>query len=559
MSDDVAVVGLGCRLPGADDPRTLWRRLLDGVDSIRRYDEAELRAAGWPEDRLAGLLADPAYVPVAGLPDDPAGFDAAFFGIGGQEAALVDPQQRWFLEAAWSALEDAGIDPARQAGPIGVFAGAGPNRYAVRNLLGNPAAGPAGDPDDAAGLLGPTLSPDYLPTRVSYRLGLSGPSVAVQTACSSSLVAVCLAVQALQDFRCDVAVAGGASLAAAGPSPVTGYRHRPGLTAPDGLARPYDAGAAGSVPGSGAAAVVLKRLDDALADGDPVYAVVLGWGIANDGADRAGFDAPAVAGQAAAAREALAAAGLDTVGYVEGHGGATPVGDAIEVTALRRAYRSGPALLGSGKAALGNLDAASGVVGLLSAVLAVRHGSVPPTLNVQVPHPDLDLGAGPFTLATKAAPWPVAGPRRAAVHSVGQGGTSAHLIVGEPPSVHSGPAVEGPVELLLSARTPSALAAVAARLADHLEAEPATSLAGVAWTLATGRRAWPHRRTVVAADLAGAVRGLRTGGAAGSTVDPSAVDRSAVDGPRPARKVPLPAYPFERREHWIAPASGGRG
>ncbi|MFL6129160.1 MAG: beta-ketoacyl synthase N-terminal-like domain-containing protein [Mycobacteriales bacterium] len=576
--DDVAVVGLGCRVPGAADPEALWRRLLDGVDSVRRYGADELLAAGIP----AAVLDDPAYVPAAGHLDDAAGFDAELFGMTDREAGLTDPQQRLFLEVAWTALEHAGQDVSRVDGPVGVFAGAGPNRYFVQNLLGNPAAGPAGDPTDPAGLLGPTLSPDYLPMRVSYRLGLTGPSVAVQTACSSSLVAVCLAVQAVADYRCDLAVAGGASLATAGPAPLGGYRARSGATAPDGLFRPFDAAAQGSVPGSGAAAVVLKRLGDALADGDHVHAVVRGWGIANDGAGRAGFAAPGVSGLAAAVMEALAAAEVDadTVGYVEAHGSATRVGDALEAEALTRAFGARGAggagcLLGSARAALGNLDAASGVVGLLAAVLAVRDGVVPPTPHLDTPSPDLDLDDGPFRLATKTTPWTGAGARRAGVSSIGQGGTTAHVLVEQPPAAPAAAEPPTPQVLALSARTPAALAAVAARLAGHLEAHPDLPLRDVAWTLATGRHAFHHRRALACRSTADAVAQLRAGAGSGAGASAGAGPAQlAAAGPgelaaawvagadrdlrelfareRP-RRVPLPAYPFERTRHWIVP------
>ncbi|WP_155385788.1 beta-ketoacyl [acyl carrier protein] synthase domain-containing protein [Catellatospora paridis] len=431
MSDDdlIAVVGLACRVPGAPDVATLWRNLLDGVDAVRRSTPAELAAAGLPVDGT--------YVPAFGLLDGLEDFDAALFGYGGHEAALLDPQHRIFLETAWHALEDAGLDPARAPAPIGVFASCGVNRYLRHHLLGNPAVKPAGalpdDWDDA--LAGGTC--DYLPTRVAYAMGLTGPAVAVQTACSSSLVAVCQAAQGLLDFRCDAAIAGGAAVVS---TRQLGYRYRPGGTwAADGVCRPYDADATGQVFGNGGGAVVLKRLADAVADGDHVYAVLAGWAVNNDGSARAGFSVPGVAGQAAVVAEALAAADWDagSVGFVEGHGSGTPFGDAIEVEALTRAFRAsgaqqGRCVLGSMKPNTGNLDAAAGVLGLIKAVLAVRDGQIPPTLHFRHPHPDVDLAASPFTVSAEVRDWP--GPRRAGVSSFGLGGTNAHVLVAQAPA-----------------------------------------------------------------------------------------------------------------------------
>ncbi|WP_155373802.1 beta-ketoacyl [acyl carrier protein] synthase domain-containing protein [Catellatospora vulcania] len=436
MSEDdlIAVVGMACRVPGAPDVATLWRNLLDGVDAVRRSTPAELVAAGLPVDGT--------YVPAFGRLDALEDFDAARFGYTDAEAALLDPQHRIFLESAWHALEDAGLDPARgQTAPIGVFAGCGVNRYLRHHLLGNPAvktAGPLPDDWDDA-LAGGTC--DYLPTRVAYALGLTGPAVAVQTACSSSLVAVCQAAQSLLDFRCDVALAGGAAVVSTGQ---LGYRHRPGGTwAADGVCRPYDADATGQVFGNGGGAVVLKRLPDAVADGDHVYGVLAGWAVNNDGAARAGFSVPGVAGQAAVVAEALAAADWDagSVGFVEGHGSGTAVGDAIEIEALTRAFRAsggraGHCVLGSMKPNTGNLDAAAGVLGLIKAVLAVRDGMIPPTLHFRRPHPDVDLAASPFTVAAELRTW--SGARRAGVSSFGLGGTNAHVLVTQGPE-HAGP------------------------------------------------------------------------------------------------------------------------
>ncbi|GHJ47264.1 hypothetical protein Cs7R123_46060 [Catellatospora sp. TT07R-123] len=574
MSQDdlIAVVGMACRAPGAPDAGTLWRNLRGGVDAIRRFGP---------------VGADPSWVPAFGHLDGLEDFDAALFGYADGDAALLDPQHRIFLELAWWALEDAALDPARSQAQIGVFAGCGANRYLRYHLLGNPAVKPAGTlPDDWDDALAGSTS-DYLPTRVAYALGLTGPAVAVQTACSSSLVAVCQAAQSLLDFRCDVAVAGGAAVAS---TTQRGYRHRPGGTwSADGVCRPYDADATGQVFGNGGGAVVLKRLADAVADGDHVYGVLAGWAVGNDGAARAGFTVPGVAGQAAVVAEALAAADwdADTVGYVEGHGSGTAVGDAIEIEALTRAFRasttrSGYCVLGSAKGGLGNLDAAAGVIGLIKATLAVRDGVIPPTLHFRRPHPDVDLAATPFTVDGAPRSW--SGRRRAGVSSFGLGGTNAHVLVAQAPHRPAPTPAERWRLLPLSAADPHALRDLAGRLAAGMSAQPEAphgtgpavpgepasrwDVADVAYTLATGRRRLPHRAGVLCRDTAGAASGLAEIAAGG----PAAVPADAPDDarerlrrwlgtgdavPDDGQPLPLPGYPFQRRRHWIDPMGDG--
>lgn len=567
--DRIAVTGLACRVPGADDPDALWRGIRAGTDAVRRYRPAELPAA---------VRDDPGWVPAFGHLDELTGFDAELFGYRDAEAALLDPQHRLFLEVALAACEDAAHDPSRRPEQVGVFAGSGPDRYLRHHLLGNPAVPVDGDlPEDWDDALGGS-GPDYLPARVAYALGLTGPAVAVQTTCSSALVAVCLAAQSLLDFRCDVAVAGGAAVTSTRQA---GYRYRPGGTlSPDGRCRPFGAVANGQVFGNGAAAVVLRRLEDALADGDPVHAVLAGWAVNNDGAGRAGFGVPGADGPAAVVVEALAAADRDPaeVGLVEAHGTGTPVGDALEVAALARAFRSAAArdrrcVLGSVKGNLGNLDAAAGAVGLLKAVLAVRDSVLPPTLLGSVPHRALELG-DTFALLAAERTW--SGPRLAGVSSFGQSGTNAHVLVEPAPAVPPAPGVpagDGWQLLALSAGSPAALATVAARLADRLDAQPATALADVAHTLAVGRRPLRHRAAVLARDTAEATARLRelaagtvasrapgepaklaawaTDWSGGVDLDPSTLGGSG-------RATHLPAYPFERRRHWIDPPGGAR-
>ncbi|MGA8113631.1 MAG: beta-ketoacyl synthase N-terminal-like domain-containing protein [Actinocatenispora sp.] len=578
MNDDdaIAIVGMAVRVPGAADVETFWRNLLDEVDSVRTFTDDELRVAGVD----AELLADPRYVRTSGHLDGLADFDAEFFGYPPAEAALIDPQQRLFLETAWAAMEDAGHEPSRVDGPVGVFTGTSANRYFLAHLYGNPAVAPrprAGDPD---ALMPPGHAPDYLPLRVSYKLGLTGPSVAVQTACASSLVAVCLAAQSLLDYRCDLAIAGGASVAATDPS---GYLAREGgLLSPDGVLRAFDADARGTLYGTGAGAIVLKRLADA--GDDHVYAVIRGWGVGNDGAQRAGFAAPGVSGLASAVAEAMSCADLDPtdIGYLEAHGSGTPVGDAIEVRALAEAFRgrAGRCLLGSVKTNIGNLDAAAGVVGLVKTALAVQRGLVPASLHFTSAHPDLNLSGGPFEVAAKTSPWPAGSTgRHAGVSSIGLGGTGAHVLLSEPPRSAQPPGsaqphgaahpaephgaaapATGEWQLLpLSARTPGALDDLAERLAARLSGPNPPELADVAYTLAVGRRVFGTRTAVLARNLPEAVAGLRGARPGDGAPEHRAAewrDHGTVADPGAGRRVPLPTYPFQRVRHWIERPGG---
>jgi acyl transferase domain-containing protein len=397
--DEIAVIGLAGRFPGAADAGEFWRNLLDGVDA--------------------------AASPTPGVAD----FDAEFFGLDARQATYTDPQHRMFLEVAWEACEDSGYAPTGFPLPVGVFGSASLNQYLMMQVR-------------SAGFHQPPYqTPDHMPAQVAYRLGARGPAVAVQTACSGSLVAVCLAAGSLVDYRCDLAVAGGSSVA------VPGYPHPDnGLASPDGLCRAFDVGGQGAGFGSGAGAVVLRRLADAVRDGDHIHAVLRGWAVTNDGADRGGYAVPGVEGQAAAVAEALAAAELSEsdIAFVEAHGSGTLLGDAIEVTALRRIFTRedrGAVLLGSVKTSIGYLDAASGIAGLIKVVLAVEHGQVPANLHFSKPNPEIDFG--PFVVPTTTHPWPDGsgggGDRIAGVSSFGLGGTNAH---GLPSEVASGHAVQ---------------------------------------------------------------------------------------------------------------------
>ncbi|MEU4717887.1 beta-ketoacyl synthase N-terminal-like domain-containing protein, partial [Micromonospora purpureochromogenes] len=567
--DEIAVVGLAGRFPGAPDLATFWWNLCAGVDSIHDHSDAELAALGIGP----GLRADPRHVRAAGRLDGVADFDAEFFAMGEQEAARTDPQHRLFLETAWEALEDAGHDPTRFPGLVGVYSATSANRYFLFHLLDNPAVVGDVDPDDwEARLIGRQFT-DHLPGQVAYRLGLTGPAVAVQSACSSSLVAVCLAAQSLADYQCDLALAGGVNVT------WPRYRHTPGgLASPDGRCRAFDEAADGAGFGSGVGVVALRRLADARADGDRIYAVLPGWAITNDGPDRAGFAVPGPAGQAAAVANALAAADVapGEVRFIEAHGSGTPLGDAIEVAALHEVYGgAAPAescALGSVKTNIGHLDAGAGVAGLIKTVLAVQHGVIPPNLHFTRPHPEIDLAGGPFYVPTKARDWPP-GPRRVAgVSSFGLGGTNAHVVVEQPPPVEPVEAPEGAAHLLpVSARTPGALRAALTRLRCHL-AGAAPALPEVAATLALGRRAFDCRAAVVATDPASAVAALdellhadtRIAGPANRLRDLAAdwvaggdVDWAALHPGEGVRRTGLPGYPFQRRRYWIDPVQKG--
>ncbi|MCG5442017.1 AMP-binding protein [Micromonospora sp. NIE79] len=567
--DEIAVIGLAGRFPGAADAATFWWNLCAGVDAIHDHSDEELAALGVGP----GLRADPRHVKATGRLDGIADFDAEFFAFGDQEAARTDPQHRLFLETAWEALEDAGHDPARFPGPVGVYAATSVNRYFLFHLMDNPAVVGDVDPDDwEARLVGRQLA-DHLPGQVAYRLGLTGPAVAVQSACSSSLVAVCLAAQSLADYQCDIALAGGVSVM------WPRHRHIPGgLASPDGRCRAFDEAAQGAGFGSGAGVVALRRLADAQADGDRVLAILPGWAVTNDGADRAGFAVPGPAGQAAAVAGALAAAEVTPgeVRFIEAHGSGTPLGDAIEVAALHEVYEgTAPAetcALGSVKTNIGHLDAAAGIAGLIKAVLAVQHGVIPPNLHFTRPHPEIDLANGPFYVPTKVREWPNAPRRVAGVSSFGLGGTNAHVVVEQPPPAEprdAGPT--GAQVLPVSARTPVALRAALTRLRRHL-AGSAPALAEVAATLALGRREFGCRAAVVATDAAGAVTALdellstdaRVAGPAGALRELAAswvagqhLDWTALHPADAIRRTSLPTYPFQRRRYWIDPPQKG--
>ncbi|HVG64400.1 MAG TPA: amino acid adenylation domain-containing protein [Hyalangium sp.] len=502
----IAIVGMAGRFPGAQSPRELWELLREGREGLSRFTPESLQAAGVPPE----LLRDPSYVPALGMIEDATLFDAAFFGYSPQEAQLTDPQQRLFLESCWEALEDSGYDPRRYPGSIGVFGGAGAPRYWLQRVASLGALwGSSGFYQAIVG-----NGSDFLATRVAYKLGLRGPALSLQTACSTSLVAIHMACQSLRARQCDMALAGGVSLFSLDPS---GYPYEEGgILSPDGACRPFDVQARGTVPGSGVAVVVLKRLEEALANGDTIHAVILGSAINNDGARKVGYTAPSIEGQVEAIIRAQDTAGVtpETLSYVEAHGTGTPLGDPIEVAALTKAFRRATVAkqscaLGSLKSNLGHLDAAAGVTSLLKVTLSLEHELIPATLHLHRPNPELALEDSPFFVNAQPRPWPRAErPRRAAVSAFGIGGTNAHAILEEPPPrAPSGPS--RPWQLLtLSARTSTALESATSRLSEHLRQQPELPLPDVAFTLQQGRAAFDHRRVVVCQDRDSAISAL---------------------------------------------------
>ncbi|MEV6002186.1 beta-ketoacyl synthase N-terminal-like domain-containing protein [Streptomyces griseomycini] len=488
----IAVVGMACRFPGVRDTDEYWNALVKGTTSLAPLTADELAARNVPRETLD----DPQYVPVAGALDDVEMFDAAYFGIPPAEAAAMDPQHRLFLQEAVHALEHAGWTGGKDR-QVGVFCGTGENRYAA--MLPSPHSG-------ARTHRSMSDAPAALPLRVSYHLDLRGPSVFVSSLCSTSLTAVHLARRSLLAGECDVALAGAVSVQMPQHH---GYRALDGsVMSPDGRLRPFDREARGTVPGSGVGIVVLKRLDDALREDDTVHAVIRGSALNNDGADRQSFAAPSVRGQRDVIIAALTDAGVDpaTVGYVEAHGTGTPLGDPVELAALREAREQAgattPCAIGAVKSSLGHLDTAAGMAGLIKAVLAVREGMVPATVGHDELNPLVDLGDSGLYISVTTHPWPHAEhPRRAAVTALGVGGTNAHMVLEQPPTAPAGPtAPEEPHIFPVSAHTPLSFDRLCSRLAETL-VQKEHAPGDVARTLQEGRRHHKLRRAWVSSSL----------------------------------------------------------
>ncbi|BAY81670.1 polyketide synthase type I [Calothrix parasitica NIES-267] len=533
-NERVAIVGMAGRFPGANNVDEFWQNLCNGVNSIQFLSDEELLSAGVDTDTLNS----PNYVKAYSSFADFDGFDASFFGYSPREAEVIDPQHRVFLECAWSALEQAGYDPEQYEGAIGVYGGSSLNSYII-NLYSN--SNLRANTDNVQAVISNVMG--LMPTRVSYKLNLTGPSCGVQTGCSTSLVSVHLACQSLLNDECNMALAGGVSVGASGKS---GYLYQAdGVLSPDGYCRSFDARGEGTVFGNGVGIVVLKKLSDAIADGDCIYAVIKGSGINNDGSQKVGLTAPSVTGQANVIATTLEKAGIkpETIGYIETHGTGTALGDPIEISALNKVFRQHTkerkiCALASVKSNIGHLDAAAGIAGLIKAALAVKYGKIPPSLNFESPNPQIDFDNSPFYVNNQLQTWESNGtPRRAAVSSFGMGGTNAHIVLeenltpsyrtplsllrrgeenhtplsllrrgdGEPLRWAGSPTCSkwrGEVKdssqlLLISAKTKSALKTATANLGNYLKSHQNVNLADIAYTLQIGRQALEQRRFIV--------------------------------------------------------------
>ncbi|MCC5616010.1 SDR family NAD(P)-dependent oxidoreductase [Nostoc sp. CHAB 5836] len=507
-NDEIAIIGINGRFPGANNVDKFWENLRDGVESISHFTDEELLASGIEPT----LLNDPNYVKASSIVEGIELFDAAFFGYTPREAEITDPQHRIFLESAWEALESAGYDSESYQGKIGVYAGVTNSNYLFTNLYSNQ------DLMESVDALNIFIGneKDNLSTQTSYKLNLTGPSINVQNNCSTSLIAVHLACQSLLYGESDIALAGGVSIAKLPQK--SGYQYQEGvLCSPDGHCRTFDANAKGTIFGDGLGIVVLKRLADAVADGDFIHAVIKGSAINNDGSLKVGYTAPSVNGQREVILEALALADVepDSISYIEAHGTATPLGDPIEIKALTQAFRASTnkksfCAIGSVKSNIGHLDTAAGVTGLIKTVLALKHKQIPPSLHFEKPNPEIDFANSPFYVNTKLSAWKTNNlPRRAGVSSFGVGGTNAHVILEEAPVIETSNASRPWQLLLLSAKTSTALESATTNLATYLQQHPNINLPDVAYTLQVGRRAFDHRRLVVCQDVNEAVKLLK--------------------------------------------------
>ncbi len=570
--DLIAVTGMSCRLPKGETTQAFWETLRKGRECVTFFEPDDLEPfwANKVGDRTSE------FVLAAAILDDIEGFDPAFFGMTEEDARMTDPQHRLFLECAWEALENAAWgDTDAFSGAISVYAGSWMSSYASR--LQGRAEGQRAEFSVWSG-----NGVDFLPTVSSYRLRLSGESVAVQSACSTSMMAVHLACESLLNGRSDMALAGGAAV---DPIQAVGYRFEEGgLLSPDGHTRAFDADAAGTIRGHGVGVVVLRRLSDAIADGDPIHAVLRATAATNDGQRKVGFSAMSVEGIADAAATALAIADVDpeTIEYVEMHGGATSGGDAIEFKAVERAYgkaRTTPCGIGSVKSNMGDLIQAAGIAGFIKTVLCVEHGVIAPTINYDAPNPGMEMEGTNYYVASKATPFRNT-PRRAGVSSCGVGGTNVHAVLEQAPARESQERA-GPHLICLSARSEAALDAAKAELADHLDGPAPASLTQLQATLRRGRKAFSHRFAWVGASAdalqralrgettEGVHHGVRTGEAARARVEVPAVpthgawldvarawvcgstlvwSNTTDDG---VVRVALPTYPFERRPYIV--------
>ena len=567
MDNRIAIVGISGRFPGAKGVESFWENLCQKKESIATFNDEELLQSGISQSQIQSS----SYVRARGVLDHVEDFDADFFSIPFKEAQLMDPQHRHLLECCWEAMEDAGYDPERFHGKIGVFAAASRSAYFLNHLYSNSNISQSA----LEFLLRTGNENDYLTTRVSYKLNLKGPSLSVQTACSSALVAVCVSCNHLLSHQCDMAIAGAVSIFSPQQS---GYLYQKEMIfSPDGHCRPFDVNANGTVPGNGAGIIVLKRLADAITDKDHIYAVIRGYAINNDGHEKLGFSAPSIQGQADAIASAIRMAEIDptTIGYVETHGTGTAIGDPIEIKALSKALagsktdRKTKCCIGSVKGNIGHLMEASGIAGLIKAILTLKHRKIPPTLHFTEPNTHIDFTDGTFYINSELEEWSENHwPRRAGVSAFGFGGTNAHIILEESPKSVSNDSQDSLQILPISARTPQALEMLAVQLGEFLQKNASLSLADIAYTLQMGRKEWKCRKAFICNDLQEAIslllgksssecildnqEKIQLDHLAKSWVSGALIDWEALHSAQRSR-IPLPTYPFERKRCWIDP------
>jgi len=560
MENGIAIIGISGRFPDAKEISSFWENLCQGKESIATFSNEDLLRSGVSQDQFGSS----SYVRARGVLENVEEFDADFFSIPFSEAQLMDPQHRLFLECSWEALENAGYNAESFPGKIGVFGGASRSTYFLHHLHSNPII------DQSAGenLCRMGNENDCITTRVSYKLNLRGPSLSIQTACSSALVAVSVACNHLLSGQCDMALAGGVSIF----SPQQrGYAYQQGMIfSPDGHCRPFDENAQGTVPGNGGGVIVLKRLENAIADRDHIHAVIRGYAINNDGREKIGFSAPSVQGQADAIASAIGMAGIDpsTIGYIEAHGTGTAIGDPIEIKALSKALAANnkkiKCCIGSVKGNIGHLMEASGIAGFIKAVLVLKNRKIPPTLHFAKLNPLIDFMEGAFYINSDLENWDEdSWPRRAGVSSFGFGGTNAHIILEEGPKAPLNEPRNDLQILPISAKTPQALEAIAFNLRKFLQDNPSLSLSDVAYTLQMGRKEWKYRKAFVCSDIRQAISLLSGAPPSASCseldslaerwISGSSVDWNALHAHTKPCRVPLPTYPFERKLCWIDP------
>ncbi len=491
--NSVAVIGIACRFPGARNKEEFLQNLRDGKPGTVFFSPDELKAAGISE----GEISDPSFVNVGGVVEGAELFDAEFFGVSPREAELMDPQQRVFLQSAWECVEDAGYAGEISGKRVGVFAGASMSTYLIFNLM------PKFMTEEVDGVTSFQAmilnDKDYIPSRVSYKLNLKGPSMAVQTACSTSLVAAHLACQSIANGECDMALAGGVSLMF---PQERGHLYQEGsILSKDGYCRAFDKNATGTLMGNGVGVVLLKPLEKALEDGDHIYSVIEGSALNNDGSDKVGYTAPSISGQAEVIEKAQKAAGVtaDQITYIEAHGTGTVMGDPIEMAALTQAFRSTTdkkqyCAIGSLKTMVGHMDCAAGIGGLIKASLAVKNRFIPASLHFESPNPEIDFETSPFAVNTQSREWTGLGPLRAGVSSFGVGGTNAHLILSEPPASLEKKEIERPCLFLTSAKTATAAERSTSQILSYLEKTSPKDFPAVAHTLNFGRQKFSHRQ-----------------------------------------------------------------